>query len=73
MSGTEWTEAGQGSTLFQIKRAFGRLPAKYAFREKPPFGAGDNMQAVSNLRLTGSAITEEDWARLESAEFKVGE
>jgi len=67
VSGTEWTGPGQGSTVRQLIGAFGRkaaIPTRGIF--------GKNLGYAANLRLTGSPITEEDWARLESEQFQVG-
>lgn len=68
MLGTEWTAAGEGSTLTELTRAFdaARVTLRIA-------RASWNLaQTRTNLRLTGSSITETDWERLESSDFKVG-
>lgn len=62
MSGTEWVEPGAGSTLYALFRVFNWTRHHNEF---PP-------STATNLHLTGAPITDEDWARLESAEFKVG-
>jgi len=71
--GTEWTEPGQGSTVKELMAAFG-FNTLVGFAE---YAQGVNgvclREDCTNLLLTGAPITEEDWARLESAEFKVGE
>ena len=73
MSGTEWTAPGQGSTVEQIITAF-EFNTIQSFAD---FATAVNGICLrddqTNLHLTGSSITEEDWARLESVEFRVGE
>ena len=79
MSGTEWTAPGQGSTFGRLFDTFAAAKTSEAQSlllfsllqdsQRIGFPARDNRV---NLRLTGSPITEEDWARLESDAFKVG-
>jgi len=74
MSGTEWAAPGQGSTVKQLYVAFVRLdPPIFCWRFLLCFVAPTSGEDKTNLHLTGAPITAEDWARLESEQFKVGE
>lgn len=64
MLGTMWTAPNEGSTIAELLRAF------HGFRYEENVVSDSDK---TNLRLTGEAITEYDWERLESDAFKVGE
>ena len=67
MTGTTWTPPEQGSTVTELRKAFNPLRP---FGETPR--TVEELAARTNLRLTGTPITEEDWARLESDVFQMG-
>jgi len=69
MSGTEWTEPGQGATRAQLHDAFADFEQhRTAFpenRSRAPFNSLDGRR--TNLCLTGEPLTAEDVRRIAEA------
>jgi hypothetical protein len=71
MTGTRWTAPGEGSTLAELNRAF--EIEEWWYTHRVAHAILEPTTERGNLCLTGAPITAEDWARLESDDFKVGE
>lgn len=73
--GTEWVAPGQGSTIADLETKFFLTVGSHVGEFASVILRRHEWHPClhTNLRLTGAPITEEDWARLGSAEFKVGE
>ena len=78
MTGTTWTLPGQGVTVLGLWTAFvtrSDRTVKHPTKRRDRFSdrlAGQQVSALArtNLALTGLRISEEDWQRFESENFK---
>ncbi len=69
MSGTEWTEPGQGATVAELRQKFGRIMTLTTKEADAVMGLLDNgkrkdWSVRTNLRLTGAPLTAEDLKRI---------